>query len=220
MNILEYLLNNRTIAYDKLISLGFTKSGNNFLLRTQLIEDTFDLVIQINSSNQISTKVVELLTDEEYTLLYNPQATGEYVGKLKEAYVEKLTLLLNQCCIEKKYDHKITESVIQYIFETYGDEPEFLWKSTPKNSIFRHKENQKWYAAILTVEKRKLGIDEDGFVEILDLKGTLDQITKLIDYQKYFPGYHMNKKSWFTILLDGSVPLNEIIYYIDTSHKL
>lgn len=34
------------------------------------------------------------------------------------------------------------------------------------------------------------------------------------------PGYHMNKKHWNTLLLDGSVPLNEIKRQIDNSYAL
>ena len=34
------------------------------------------------------------------------------------------------------------------------------------------------------------------------------------------PGYHMNKKHWNTVLLDGSVPDKEVFYWIDHSYNL
>jgi predicted DNA-binding protein (MmcQ/YjbR family) len=34
------------------------------------------------------------------------------------------------------------------------------------------------------------------------------------------PGYHMNKKHWNTILLDGTVPDKEVFSWIDHSHDL
>jgi predicted DNA-binding protein (MmcQ/YjbR family) len=34
------------------------------------------------------------------------------------------------------------------------------------------------------------------------------------------PGYHMNKKHWNTILLDGSVPDKEVFSWIDHSYDL
>jgi predicted DNA-binding protein (MmcQ/YjbR family) len=34
------------------------------------------------------------------------------------------------------------------------------------------------------------------------------------------PGYHMNKKHWNTILLDGSVPDSELFSWIDRSYNL
>ncbi len=34
------------------------------------------------------------------------------------------------------------------------------------------------------------------------------------------PGYHMNKKHWNTVMLDGSVPDKEIFSWIDHSYNL
>jgi len=34
------------------------------------------------------------------------------------------------------------------------------------------------------------------------------------------PGYHMNKKHWHTIILDGSIPNDELLAIIDDSYDL
>jgi predicted DNA-binding protein (MmcQ/YjbR family) len=39
-------------------------------------------------------------------------------------------------------------------------------------------------------------------------------------YNSVTPGYHMNKKHWNTVLLDGSVPDMEIFSWIDHSYSL
>jgi predicted DNA-binding protein (MmcQ/YjbR family) len=39
-------------------------------------------------------------------------------------------------------------------------------------------------------------------------------------YAAVTPGYHMNKKHWNTILVDGSVPDKEIFSWIDHSYNL
>jgi predicted DNA-binding protein (MmcQ/YjbR family) len=36
----------------------------------------------------------------------------------------------------------------------------------------------------------------------------------------YLPAYHMNKKSWVTVVLDGTVPLTEIKKSLDKSYTL
>ena len=51
----------------------------------------------------------------------------------------------------------------------------------------------------MIVSKRKLGIDSHELVEIIDLRETPEVIENLIDYQHYYPGWHMNKKHWYTI---------------------
>ncbi len=39
-------------------------------------------------------------------------------------------------------------------------------------------------------------------------------------YSAVTPGYHMNKKHWNTINIDGSIPDNEILKWIDHSYDL
>ena len=86
--------------------------------------------------------------------------------------------------------------------------------------LFRHKENNKWYAVLLTISKRKLGIDSDEIVDVIDLKALPEDIEKIVDNNSYFLGYHMNKKHWLTIILDGSVSIENIFDFIDMSYKM
>lgn len=39
-------------------------------------------------------------------------------------------------------------------------------------------------------------------------------------YPSVTPGYHMNKKHWNTVLLDGTVPDKEILSWVDHSYEL
>lgn len=39
-------------------------------------------------------------------------------------------------------------------------------------------------------------------------------------YSSVVPGYHMNKKHWNTVLVDGTVPDKEIFAWIDHSYSL
>lgn len=114
-----------------------------------------------------------------------------------------------------------TQKVVQYIHDTYDAEPEFLWAKTPNNSVFRHKNNSKWFAAILQdMEKEKLDLKETGNVDILDLKCEPNMIGSLLDGKHYLPGYHMNKQHWITIVLDDFVSLQQIFQLIDLSYEL
>lgn len=112
------------------------------------------------------------------------------------------------------------QQVIAYAREKYQDELQFLWQRFPKNAILRRKDNAKWYAALLVLDKRKLGLDEDGVVDIIDLRGDPGAIRALVDGERYFPGFHMNKKHWYTMCLDGSVPVKDVLARIDESYSL
>jgi len=39
-------------------------------------------------------------------------------------------------------------------------------------------------------------------------------------YPSVQPGYHMNKKHWITVLIDGSIPDREMKKWIDNSYNL
>lgn len=97
---------------------------------------------------------------------------------------------------------------------------EFLWKKYDNNAIWRNKQNNKWYGVLLVISSKKLGLDYDKEIEILDLRYQKDDIDKIIDNKKIYPGYHMNKKSWITINLDNTVNINKIYKLIDNSYNL
>ena len=134
-----------------------------------------------------------------------------------------ITLFMKACLREQKipFELKVAKKeIVAYIKNKYRDELEFLWEKSPKNAVVRRKSSKKWYAVILTVSKRKLNLDSDEIIEVINLHNIAEEIKKLIDYKKYFPAYHMNKKHWCTICLDRTVELKEIYKLIDVSYEL
>lgn len=120
-----------------------------------------------------------------------------------------------------KFENKTTEKILQYIYNRYSVDPEFLWSKTPNDAIFRHKNNSKWFAVLFTnIEKEKLHLKETGNIDILDLKCEPNLIGSLVDGIHYFPGYHMNKQHWITIVLDDSISLRQIYQLVDLSFEL
>lgn len=60
-----------------------------------------------------------------------------------------------------------------------------------------------------------------GFVrDVMNLHGTAEQVAALVDGERYFPGWHMNRKYWYTVCLDGSIPMYELQRRIDESFEL
>lgn len=63
------------------------------------------------------------------------------------------------------------------------------------------------------------GLDEEqlGF----NVKCDPDKAIELREeYDCVQPGYHMNKKHWNTIIVDGSVPVKQLKEWIDDSYEL
>ncbi|WP_298483979.1 MmcQ/YjbR family DNA-binding protein [uncultured Ruminococcus sp.] len=117
-------------------------------------------------------------------------------------------------------DLHLRKFLFQYAMDTYGTQPEYLWEKSPDNAILRHKENGKWYAVVLDVHEKKLGLPGDGTVDVLNVKCDPLEIGSLLRKKGFFPAYHMNKNHWISILLDGSVPEEEILYFLDESYGL
>lgn len=73
-----------------------------------------------------------------------------------------------------------------------------------------------------TLSLGKMGKSEDETNNWwLNLKCDPDEAVALRDiFDSVIPGYHMNKKMWNTIILDGSVPNGELERMMDNSFRL
>lgn len=220
MRKLDKKLENRKIEEARLINFGFVRENDSYLYETTILNNKFKVVINVSKDLKMTSRLIEIMTNDEYLLADLAGANGKFVKTVQEEYEEKLNYIINNCTALDIYKSEYTRKVIKYIKDKYNDDLEFLWPSSPKNSIFRHKDSKKWYGAVLTLSKRKLGFDDDEIVEIIDLKNTVEEISTLIDGKYFFPAYHMNKKHWFTIILDGSIPIEKVFEYIDISYNI
>lgn len=91
--------------------------------------------------------------------------------------------------------------------DTYQDAPfhDDNWQ------LVRYKGNKK--AFLWTYEK-------DGFIN-LNVKADLEMLyVWRMAYDSVIPGYHQNKANWNTIILDGSIPDEEVKQMIEHSYDL
>lgn len=113
------------------------------------------------------------------------------------------------------------QEILQYIKDFYGVEVEFLWESSPENGAFRNPRNKKWFAVLLgSLPKSKLGIKSGEKSDVLNLKCDPILSFALVDNARIFPGYHMNKEHWISVLLDGSVSTEELKNLVDMSFEI
>ena len=108
----------------------------------------------------------------------------------------------------------------KYILDIYGVSPEYPWIKYPFFSVFRHKSNQKWFAVIMTIDKSKLGISEDGQIDVVNLKCDTNILPSMWEQEGIFPAYHMNKEHWLTVALDGSITKNNLKFLLSLSYDL
>ena len=215
----DELFRRKTVDIHKAILFGFVQNNSNYIYETDILDGSFLLQIFITPDGNIDTKLTEKATDDEY-VLYKTNAAGSFVGEVRKAIETILTQVADKCYNTEFFKSTQAKEIICYVREKYGDELEFLWEKFPDNAIWRRKDNKKWYGALLTVKASKLALVGDTMIEILDLCIKTEDIETTVDNQRFFMGYHMNKKHWYTLLLDGSIPTEEICRRIDESYLL
>ena len=114
----------------------------------------------------------------------------------------------------------LKERILQYAQVHLGAEPDHLWAKFPRYAVLRHSENAKWFAVFLEVPGTRLGLERPESVDILDVKCGPLLAGSLLGIPGILPAYHMNKSNWVNLLLDGSLPEEEIIRLLEENGLL
>jgi predicted DNA-binding protein (MmcQ/YjbR family) len=73
---------------------------------------------------------------------------------------------------------------------------------------------------VYKVGGKMFALVDTGFKRINVKCAPLEALALREKYQAVIPGYHMNKKHWNSLIMDGSLP-DELVYkWLDNSYKL
>lgn len=210
---------NKTIDYEKVLEYGFSKKENSYFYENKIYDNHFKVVVELSSEKQIA-KVIDLSSNEEYVLVDVKDYVGNFSKKVREEYEIILNDIIEKCTTPNVFKSKQAKQIIKYIKEKYHDDLEYLWKKSPNVAICRNKTNNKWYGILFVLSESKLKIKSNKTIDVINLKYPKDSIKNIIDNEKIFAGYHMNKNNWITIKLDESIDIKEIYKLLDNSYKL
>ncbi len=110
------------------------------------------------------------------------------------------------------------ERITQHIQDVYGVEAEYLWADLPDCAVFRHPGSKKWFGITMNVLSNRLGLDGEDPIDIINVKCGPILVGSLLTEKGFLPSYHMNKKNWITILLNDSVPDEQIVPLLELSY--
>lgn len=114
----------------------------------------------------------------------------------------------------------LREDVFNYVKSRYGSDIEYPWRRFPDYAVFRHKDNRKLYGIIGGISRKKLGLKGDDSVDVINLKTDGPQLADMLRQREgFFAAYHMTGRQWISIMLDGTVPIEEIFDFIDISYE-
>ena len=110
--------------------------------------------------------------------------------------------------MDQDTNNSLREEVFRYVKKKYNSEIECLWARFPTYAVFRHSDNKKWYGLVMTIPRSRLGLSGEDYVDVLNVKLDDPLLRDLLIRQDgYFPGYHITRGNWVSVLLDGSVPM-------------
>lgn len=202
----------------QLLEYGFILKNGKYHYQKRLFDNAFIAMITVDEKGAITGKVLDREFLEEYIPLRLLEYQGQYATEVRKQYMELLEDIKKNCFQKEAFLFPQTNRIVDYVFHKYRNSPEFLWKDDD-SAVFREPTSQKWYGIIMQVDYAKLNPFQSGIVEIINVKADYETIQELMKEANFYAGYHMNKKSWLTIVLDGQVDDETVCYYIDWSYQ-
>ena len=219
MSIEKDIFQKRKVKLETLLSYGFKKEKETYSYTKKFMNDAFEAIIIISTTGKVRGKVIDLDTKEEYTNFRVENIVGDFVNTVKEEYEKILKDIAQKCFTKEPFFMPQTNRIANKIKNQYNVDPEFLWKKFPGYAVFRNETSKKWFGIIMNIDKSKLIPDETGEVEFLNVK--LDEKTQYYLTQPgIYPAYHMNKKSWVTVILDETLSDEKIMELVKISYEL
>ena len=88
-------------------------------------------------------------------------------------------------------------------------------------TVLRHGAGGKWFGLIMNIPKKRVGIEEDGMVDVLNLKIDPEESYVVREmFEGIIPAYHMNKRHWISVILNDTVPMEFCEILIQKSYDL
>ena len=107
-----------------------------------------------------------------------------------------------------------------YLTDTYSCAGEHLFAQYPSFLVFRHRGSKKWFAVMMDISRKNLGLTGEGEISVVNLKCDTRLIGSFREEPGIFPGWHMNKAHWLSVALDGTVEDEKIRFLVDMSYEL
>ena len=219
MNIENDIFKRTVINTSKLINYGFKKEDNIYTYEKIFMNNHFKAIITVDENKILTGKIIDLLTNEEYTN-HRTEMIGEYVSTIRKSYKKILLDIKNACAENRFFIYDQTNRINNFIKTKYNINPDFLWEKYPGYAIYR--QTKKWFALIGNVQENKVNKKSKSTeeIEVLNIKVPKDNIVKILSENGYYEAYHMNKKNWVSIILNETLKDEEIERLLIESYNI
>lgn len=224
MGIETKIFERRTVIESALLPYGFEKTDKGYLYTRNFLKDAFRALLLITAGGEITGRVIDNGTDEEYLPIHVESQRGAYVSKVRNAYIEILKDIAQKCFRTNPFLKPQSNRITCRIEEKYHEKPDYPFAKLPSYGVFRYPVSQKWYALVMNlkrslVDKECTGRKKDEIIEVVNLKIDESAEHDLLKIRGIYPGYHMNRAHWISIILDDTLDDDFILDLIDKSRS-
>jgi predicted DNA-binding protein (MmcQ/YjbR family) len=204
--------------FSRFPAAGFIKTGRDW--KTEIIvTGDFRAEITVSSAGKVTGRLYDRETGDEYLAVNIPSQSGAFVASVREAYAAALKNLAAKCFHAELFKSPQSNRICALAEQTFGDKAEFAFDEDDI-AVFRLPHLNKWYAVLMEIERCKIEPGARGSVEVLNLKAPPDQVQELQNHSGFYRCYHMNKKLWITLTLDGRISDTRIMELMAQSRRL
>lgn len=195
---------------------GFVFDGREWKKTYSLNNVELEARIALKIGFPPEIQVYDSFDESPYTVYRSDSATGSFVGQVR-LELEELLLAIREkhFVLEPSYSTSQTDEVVRWAFREFNERPDYPF-SKKVTYVLRTTKNQKWYALFMNLPLSKIGLDSDQNTIILNLR--IEEKDR-IDNPHIFPAYHMNKKRWCSIPLDGRMDTNFLLDLVRKSRQ-
>ena len=228
MTIEEEIFARSIPDFSKLVKFGFIKNGSKYSFSGKFLNGDFTADVVVTSGGDVSASVFDVQAGERYLPLRAKSRQSAFVNEVRESYRAFLREIKNACFVPQPFLTDQANRIAREAEKLFGDKIDFPFSTAPDYGVFRNPENRKWYGIIMNIPKSKIENSgraaslsaDDAIVEIINVKIDPEKSIELKKRRGFYDAYHMSKKNWITIALDGSVSDGLIVDLLKKSRAL
>ena len=204
----------RRVKHSALQKFGFKKDSGRWTYSAPVANGALVCTIAVDAGGMVTENTVDATTNEEYVQHRIAAASGKFVGGVRRDIMALMQRIADACFERDVFKTALARDILSFAEAEWGETPEFLWKNFPDYAVMRRKDTDKWYALLARLTAEKVGGKRDDLVEVVNLRRT-----EGMDGSRFLPAYHMNKKTWTTVILDGTIDANKLLRFLTVSRE-
>lgn len=111
------------------------------------------------------------------------------------------------------------EDFLAHCLATYGTSPDYPFADDLHTAVLRHATNGKWYALVMRLAPKRLGLTGEGHLDVVNLKLPVEMCGSFSPEDGVYPAYHMNKLHWVSVVL-GEATDRLIQFLLHASYQI